>query len=382
MPDRFLSSEEYDERAHSLYDEGDVEGALDTLKEGIALYPNSADLYVGLGYARLTREEFAWARSAFSRALALDPAHEDAMVGLGEVLLRLGRSDESIELFDRVTGLGFDDDVELMLTIGRALYREGLFARSHDIFSRLAALRPDSGEAVASVGYALHRMGDAVGASRQIRRALRITPDLHEARVYLGHLLYDRGDWQGALREFERVAPTDHWDPLAVWRVIQLRAEFPGTAGRGDLSIEVWEARLEELEHRDDDPIDRLLAELEARYGGEPDWPLQDTGQLELFRSGTTGSWEGRIVAVRTPDGHVFQGSCEDVVRMIREAEGFSHESLAAFMRRLAERWHEAFSVGVPTTSPESFLRGAAAAGIYRVSESSGLDTDPSASDH
>lgn len=380
MPDRFLSSEEYDERAHSLYDEGDVDGALDTLKEGIALYPNCADLYVGLGYARMTREEFAWARSAFSRALALDATHEDAMVGLGEVLLRLGRSDESIELFDRVAGLGFDDDVELMLTIGRALYREGLFAHSHDIFSRLAAERPDSGEAAASVGYALHRMGDAVGASRQLRLALRMAPDLHEARVYLGHLLYDRGDWEGALREFERVAPADHWDPLAVWRVTQLRAQLPRSREGLDPALSVWEARLEELEHRDDDPIDRLLAELEARYGGGSDWPLQDTGQLELFRSGTPGSWADRAVAVRTPDGHVFRGSCDEVVRMIREAEGFGHESLTAFMRRLAERWHEAFSVDVPTTSPENFLRGAAAAGIYRVSESTGPDIDPSAS--
>ena len=91
MPDGFLSSEEYDEQAHKLYNDGDYDGALEMLKEGLSLYPNAVELYVGLGYARLAREEFAWARHAFDRAILLDPTHEDAQVGLGEVLLRFGQ---------------------------------------------------------------------------------------------------------------------------------------------------------------------------------------------------------------------------------------------------------------------------------------------------
>ena len=58
MANPFLSSEEYDERAHRMYDNGDYEGALETLKEGIQLYPHSVELYVGLGYTRLAREEY------------------------------------------------------------------------------------------------------------------------------------------------------------------------------------------------------------------------------------------------------------------------------------------------------------------------------------
>ena len=58
MPAPFLSSEEYDERAHRQYDSGDYDAALDTLKEGLQLYPSSVDLHVGMGYTRLAREEF------------------------------------------------------------------------------------------------------------------------------------------------------------------------------------------------------------------------------------------------------------------------------------------------------------------------------------
>ena len=120
MPERFLSSEEYDEQAHKLYNDGDYDGALEMLKEGLSLYPNAVELYIGLGYARLAREEFAWARQAFERAVVLDPDHEDGLVGLGETLLRFGERDAALELFGRVAAAGYDDDIELMLTIGRA----------------------------------------------------------------------------------------------------------------------------------------------------------------------------------------------------------------------------------------------------------------------
>ena len=147
MPEGFLSSEEYDEQAHKLYNDGDYEGALEMLKEGLSLYPNAVELYVGLGYARLAREEYAWARKAFERASVLDPEHEDALVGLGETLLRFGERARALALFGQGADLGYDDDIELMLTMGRALYREAMYAECRDVFAKAAAVRPDSAEA-------------------------------------------------------------------------------------------------------------------------------------------------------------------------------------------------------------------------------------------
>ena len=73
MATPFLSSEEYDERAHRLYNAGDYDRALEMLKEGLVLYPDCADLYVGLGYTRLAREEFAWARQSSRRRSRWSP---------------------------------------------------------------------------------------------------------------------------------------------------------------------------------------------------------------------------------------------------------------------------------------------------------------------
>lgn len=358
MPERFLSSEEYDEQAHQLYNQGDYEGALEMLREGLSLYPNAVELYIGLGYAQLAREEYAWAKQAFERAVVLDPGHEDALVGLGETLLRFGAHGAALRLFAEVQALGFDDDLELMLTMGRALYREQLYASARDVFARVMTARPDNAEAAAALGYTLHRLGDEVGAGRQIRRALRLDPDLHEARTYLGHLLYDRGDWEGALREFERVPPVEHWDPVAVWRIMELKRAL-WHMEPGDARLLPWEERLRELEAMED-PIDRLLAEVEAGMNGEAGLAL-DPSQLELFE-GSSGLPTESQVQVRTLDGAVYRGSWTAVVRQMRDGSGFGHETLAHYMRRMAERWHEASGAEIRFKDPEAFLRSAAEA--------------------
>jgi len=361
MPERFLSSEEYDEQAHQLYNDGDYEGALEMLKEGLSLYPNAVELCVGMGYARLAREEYAWARQIFQRALVLDPGHEDALVGMGEVLLRFGEKTPALQFFDRVAAMGFDEDVELMLTMGRALYREELYTEARDVFAKAAASRPDSGDAAASLGYALHRLGDEVGAGRQIRRALRLDPDLYEARIYLGHLLYDRGDWEAALREFERVPPNEHWDALAVWRLIELKRAL-WQLEEGDARLDPWTKRLRDLESLED-PVDRLLAEIEANVNGV-DARRYDPGQLELFDRRRGDDHPHRI---RLSDGHQFRGTWLEIVRQMRDHAGFSHETVSQYMRRLAERWHEQSGVEIPTFDPQAFLRAAVEAGLIHL---------------
>lgn len=367
--DRFLSSEEYDERAHRLYNDGDFDGALELLREGLSLYPDAVELYVGLGYARLAREEFAWARQAFNRSLVLDSTHEDAMVGMGETLLRLGRHARALTYFREVQAMGFDEDVDLMLTMGRALYREGLYGEARDVFAKAVSVRPDAGEAVASLAYVLHRLGDEVEAGRHLRRALRLNPDLHEARVYLGHLLFDRGDWEAALREFERVPPSEQWDSLAVWRIIELKRSL-WQMESGDARLAPWERRLEELESFLD-PVDQLLAEIEASANGTDFGPGTDVGQLELFKA--FPEQDTTVHTVRLSEGRRLRGTWLAIVRQMRDLAGFAHEPITDYMKRLAERWHEKAGVEIPATDPQSLLRAAVEAGLLILEEEEDL---------
>jgi Flp pilus assembly protein TadD len=360
MPTPFLSSEEYDERAHKQYDRGDYEAALATLREGLRLYPHSVDLYVGLGYTRLAREEYVWAKEAFEKALVLDPDHDDALVGLGESLLRFGRHGHALALFDKVRAGPGGEDGELLLAMGRALYREERYQEAQSAFESAIEMNPEDAEAVAGLAYTLHRQGEEPAAIVEIRRALALSPGYHEARIYLGHLLYDRGDWQGALAAFAALAPAEHWDSLAIWRLMELKKSVAGLE-ESDPELMVWEARMDELE-TDLDPVDELLAEIEL--GGAPDavdWPDRrpEPGETEARADG--------IHRVRLPDGVVFEGSWMDIVRQLRDRAGRTDESVAQFMRRCADDTRGRIGVGVPADDAEGFLIAHARAGLLRI---------------
>jgi Tfp pilus assembly protein PilF len=357
MATPFLSSEEYDERAHRYYDEGDYDAALDTLKEALRLYPHSVELYVGLGYTRLAREEFVWAKQSFERALVLDPEHEDGLVGMGEVLLRFGQQAEALRLFAQCRAIGCGEDLDLLLTMGRALYREKLYAESREVFEEAVDLHPNSAEASAAYGYTLHRLEEETAARRQLRRALHLDSEYHEARVYLGHLLYDRGDWVGAAREFERVSPAEHWDTLALWRLIELKRALEGLAP-GAAELGAWERRLEEVEGSSD-PIDDLLAEIEAG-GQEPD--ATEAGRVVV----SLGEGDVEAHRVHLPDGGVIVGTWNDIVEALRQIRA-PGESVAQFMRRLADEARARAGVTVTAEDPRSFVLAGAEAGFWQI---------------
>jgi Flp pilus assembly protein TadD len=376
MPIPFMSSEEYDERAHQLYNEAQYDEALSVLREGLSLYPHSVELQIGVGYARLARDEFAWARKAFEEALVLDPEHEDALAGFGETLLRFGQSDAALQAFRKTLELGYEDDVELMLQIGRALFRDGLVEEAREFFDIAVRDAPESAEAVALVGYTLHRLGNDDASIATLRRALQLDDDFAEARIYLGNIHYDRGEFESALYHLDRTTPEDHWDELGIWRLIELKKSIHRYRD-DDVRLKAWDERLGELAG-EPDALDELFAEVEQRVAAEAQHETKN--QLELFgqmlsdlatgdgRREELGAGMGDDHQVMTSDGRDFRGSWEEIVQAMRDADiAFIGYSVEEFMATEARRRFSLTGVVIPTGDAESFLRGSADAGLLRI---------------
>jgi Tfp pilus assembly protein PilF len=375
MSDKFLGSDEYDERAHQLYNEGQYDEAIDTLRDGLALYPHAVELHVGMGYARLAREEFAWARRAFEQARGLDPDHEDVLAGLGEVLLKFGERAAALACFERVLSLGFQDDHDLMLQIGRALFRGGVLDQARRFFEGALRAHQDSADAAACVGYAAHRLADEGGSLHWLRRALELDPSLGEARIYLANLLYDRGEYEAALFHLERTGPEEHYDALAIWRLIELKKTVYRLPD-DDPELVPWNERLNVLAGAAA-PEDLLLSEIEAMT---PDGQIRDPRQIELFgtlltelqgmKKGGTGGNGGAVDLhrVSTVSGATYVGTWEEIVRQMKDdAAEWAAGSVGEYMEASAKRWRKQTGVAIPATDPESFLRAGADAGILRI---------------
>src|SRR5690606_8775769 len=189
---------------------------------------------------------------------------------------------------------------------GRALYREGLFRESRDRLASLARVHRENAEVRAALGYTLHALGDELGARRELRASLRLDPALHEVRIYLAHLLFERGDLEASLREMERVPPAEHWDPLSLWRYVELKCTLDGL-NEDDPSLAPWRDRWMELQ-AEPDAVDHLLAEVEAAF--------EEAGN-DASASPTVlapGRPEAEIHRVRTADGRLFTGTWNEIV--------------------------------------------------------------------
>jgi tetratricopeptide (TPR) repeat protein len=376
MATPFLSSEEYDERAHQLYNEGQYDEALTVLREGLSLYPNSVELHVGVGYAQLAREEYAWARRSFEQALVLEPEHEDGLAGLGETLLKLGQDDAGLRSFRRTLELGYADDVDLMLQVGRSLFREGslrerpeFFENAKEFFETAVQQVPDSAEAVACVGYAQHRLGDDEAAIASLRRSLQLDTDHAEARIYLGNILYDQGEYEAALYHFERTNPEDHWDELGIWRLIELKRSLYRLE-ENDPELKPWDDRLTELAG-DIDDLDAMLMEIAPRSGADTAPAAEARGQLELFGSLLSSLAEQKTEPehhhVVISDGAEYDGSWEEIVRRLRDQTGYPAHSVEEFMSGVSQHGFRKTGIRIPTHDAESFIRGSAVAGLLRI---------------
>src|SRR5260370_8022866 len=77
-------------------------------------------------------------------------------------------------------------------------------------------------------------------------RALEVDSQQGEARIYLANLLYDRGEYEAALFHLERTEPDDHFDTLAIWRLVELKRSVYRLP-ESDPELVPWQERLGEL---------------------------------------------------------------------------------------------------------------------------------------
>jgi tetratricopeptide (TPR) repeat protein len=153
----------------------------------LLLNPDHVDAYAALAQVHLTDRQYVQAAETARRALALDPAHEQARYTLATSLIRLGRTEEGrqeLELFQHVQD-------------------EAAAARSRQI--ELDQLR---GDAVVSAAD-----GDHEKAIALLRKALQSAPGAASSHLDLGLALAKAGQHAEAIERFKSAIALDaHFD--------------------------------------------------------------------------------------------------------------------------------------------------------------------------
>ncbi len=196
------------------------------------------DLQDQRGRAAAGLNQMKLATDAFRSAVALDPGHEPAQLGLAETLVRHNQHLAAIDALR--SAITYLPRSVLLLTRLAALLRDrGQLAESEDAFRAALTLEPDSAELNADLGHVLSAAGNHAAAGIAYRRALDIAPAEPAHYASLGRSLQQTGRSADAIEVFRRGLPLNPPDPRIAARLAACLRVI-GEAGQSRDVIQSW----------------------------------------------------------------------------------------------------------------------------------------------
>ncbi|HEY6239530.1 MAG TPA: tetratricopeptide repeat protein [Burkholderiales bacterium] len=315
-------------RALDLRDSGRLTEAESQLRTALAESPE-AEVHFQLAILLQMQDRLAAAETNYRMAIAGLPSHAEAYNGLGVVLHRLGRDEESLAAHERALSLrpGFVDasnNAAVALQIlGRmedavghyahalalapahpglhfnraaALEALGRFDEAEAGYRRALELAPDLALAHNNLGASMRRQGRVEAALEHFLRAIELQPDFAQARLNLAYALIELGRFEEGLAELDRYLADRPEDANALvqrGRALELLGRFP----------EAKECYLRTLE------LSPGLAEGYMRLGGvQRHVGDHDEGIANLRRAvdlapDSVQNWTGLLFALNYADG-------------------------------------------------------------------------------
>jgi arylsulfatase A-like enzyme/Flp pilus assembly protein TadD len=216
------------------------EKAEKTLLAVLQTDPDILDAHQMLGQLATTQRRFEDALGHYRRALELDPAHQNSLMGMASSYRALGRSEEALVGFRRALELSGHDtratlaiaDIEFSLgrldEAAKALHEAAETTEAPGlIYNKLGEVRAEQG-----------RSGEAINL---FARAVEEKGDFAVPHFNLAALYEEAGDAQRAIAQYEKaieLAPKYHQAQFNLGRLV-------GHLGQVDRQQELWEASIE-----------------------------------------------------------------------------------------------------------------------------------------
>ena len=227
--------------------EGEIEPAINTLREGAKQYPNDERFDVWRARLHLIRDEIAEARSALAAARARNPRSAEMMIAEGELERFEGRAQAATDAYRAALtaapesarawhGLGVvqaereevaDARVSLNKAISLDPQGEGFrgelgtleafaddLAAARAAFTQAIEQRADDYVALTGLGFVELKSGNTDEAITRLLAATLIEPRYARAQTYLAIAYYQQGRVHDALFALSRARELDRKDPL------------------------------------------------------------------------------------------------------------------------------------------------------------------------
>jgi cytochrome c-type biogenesis protein CcmH/NrfG len=166
--------------AEAYFDLGHFSDAATFHRKVLAVYPELAGSWSGLGNIAFRQRDFPEAIRCYERAIRNDARNYDAMSNLGAALFAVGRREEGLAqlraLVDRAPGFANGH-----FHLGTALLLSGQLDAARLAYETAIRLSPTLAEAQHNLGVVFIQMGETSKAERAFEEALRLKPDYPDA---------------------------------------------------------------------------------------------------------------------------------------------------------------------------------------------------------
>jgi tetratricopeptide (TPR) repeat protein len=216
---------------HALQKQGRLEEAEKQLRFGLSLKPNFPHLHEDLGSVLAQKGQLEEAISSLEKAIQLDPTQKLAHKKLGQALAMVGRGEDADESFEQY----FDKSPEGgNIARGASLLKEGRIDEAVEIFQSIIRENPKNVNAMRFLAMAHfegnERMDDAEAL---LRRVVEIAPDFVAGWINLGMVLVERTKFVDAIESYKQATRLDPkmpppgavWVTRTPWPITRTRAQ-------------------------------------------------------------------------------------------------------------------------------------------------------------
>ncbi len=164
----------------------------------------------GAGATAYGTGDYASALARYTEAVEKNPQDAESLSNLGQVLVRLNRTDEAIPYFERAVAI-IPGRWAYHFNLARALGLVGRSAEAIASYREAQALFPDDYATAFNLALTLHRAGDEAAAVEQYQKAIALQPEDASFRKALGvsyEQLRKGPEAAAAYQEYLRLSPS------------------------------------------------------------------------------------------------------------------------------------------------------------------------------
>ena len=182
---------------------GQLDVAVEYFEKALAIKPDYTEVNYNLGLTHQELGQLDAAVESYKKALAVNPNYAEAHNNLGVTLKELGQLDSAVECYEKAITSQLDY-AEAHNNLGLAFYELDQVDAAVESYKKALAIKPDYAEVNYNLGNALNDLGQLDDAVKSYEKALAIKPDYAEAHNNLGNVLKDLGQLDDAVKSYER----------------------------------------------------------------------------------------------------------------------------------------------------------------------------------